>query len=103
MKDKQFRYELQQSNMVKSSGVKIARKHIINDNARFRKENESQLHEAFVENKVLKMKRFYKRRRWDWPPKTHHIATVVHMINGYYGKELVEHTPKDELEQKMKL
>lgn len=88
---------------LKSSGVAISRRNIRQLNARFARENQSLLSEASREREVLRMKAFYTRKKWQWPPRQHWILTTVHLINGYYGKELVKHVPKDELETKLGL
>jgi len=85
--------------VVKSSGVKISRKNIFKDSLRFFKENDLVLSEAHREAKVLSMKRYFLKRNWTWPPKTHKNATTVHMINIYYGKVICKHVPQDDLEK----
>jgi hypothetical protein len=92
-------YSRQFTEVMKSSGCKISRKAINDGMRRFVKENESLLAEAQRESSVLRMKGFYKKRGWEFPPKVHRYKTVCDLINGYYGKELVKHTPKDEIEK----
>ena len=100
MKNKR-NFELETTNELKESGVKVSRGVIAQGHRRYYEKNESVIQEGAREQRVLKMKRFYTRRKWQWPPKRHHIATVVHMINGYYGKEVTKHTPKDSFEDRL--
>lgn len=88
-------------NQLKDSGCKISRGAMYRDHKRFIEENESAIQEAKREQKVLQMKKHYLRKGWTFPPKQHPHATIVHLINGYYGKEVCKHTPKDELEEKL--
>lgn len=101
MNNKDHRQILKRTDIevIKSSGVKISRKEIIRGGSRFVEENQNQLNEAERERRVLNMKKYFKRRGWEFPPKTHHIVTIVHMLNGYYGKEICQHLPKDKLEK----
>ena len=87
--------------IIKSQGVSISRWNIKKLDHRAYIENASVIAEGARERAVLRMKSFYKRRGWAWPPKTMRNVTSVHLINGYYGKELVKHDPKDELEKKV--
>ena len=93
------KFSTQHTEIIKSQGCKISRKAINDGMRRFVKENESLLAEAQRERSVLKMKTFYTRKGWLFPPKTHRYKTVCDLINGYYGKELVKHTPPDEIEK----
>jgi hypothetical protein len=92
-------YSRQFTEIIKSSGCKISRKAINDGMRRFVKENESLLAEAQRERSVLKMKTFYTRKGWEFPPKVHKYKTVCDLINGYYGKELVKHIPEDDIEK----
>jgi hypothetical protein len=92
-------FSMQQTEIIKSSGCKISRTAINDGMRRFIKENESLLTEAQRERSVLRMKTFYTKRGWIFPPKKHKHKTVCDLINGYYGKELVKHTPKDAIEK----
>lgn len=74
---------------LKSSGVKCSRKELFNQGMRFYNENKDVLNEGKVEMHILNMKRFYKRKGWSFPPRKAN-STLASMINGYYGKELVE-------------
>jgi hypothetical protein len=88
-------------NQLKSEGVKVSRKVMAEGGKRYYQMNESAIQEGAREIRVLNMKRFYNKRGWSFPPKSHPIATTVHLINGYYGKDVVKHTPKDSLEKKL--
>lgn len=79
----------------------VAFRKIVKDHHKFLDENQSVLSEAAREQKVLRMKRGFLRRGWQWPPKTHRHVTVVHLINNYYGEEVCKHLPQDELERKV--
>jgi len=99
-KTRKIRKKLQkQVEIIKETGVKIDRKHIYGDYMRYTKENQSALKEAQDEMKVLRMKKFFKFKGWNFPPETHKATTVVHLLNNYYGKEVCRHEPKDELEK----
>lgn len=87
--------------LIKSQGVSISRGNIKKLDRRAYVENASVMAEGARERAVLRMKSFYKRKGWSWPPKTMRSVTNVHLINGYYGKELVKHNPEDELEKKV--
>jgi len=90
-------------NKIKSTGVGISHKEIIKDGLRAYKENASEIALAEREQSVLRMKSYYRKRGWSFPPKTMASVTNVHLINEYYGKEVCVHTPKDKLEKKLKV
>ena len=81
------------------SDTKISRRSIAKEFKKFVVENQSVLTEAQREQQVLRMKSFYKRKGWSWPPRQLSNASTVHLINEYYGKEVTKHTPKDKLEE----
>lgn len=97
--DKWFKTQMSYANSLKSDGVKISRGNILKGHRNFLKHNQEALSEGYREQKVLKMKRYYKKRGWDFPPKSHKIKTICDLINGYYEKEVTKHTPRDELEK----
>jgi hypothetical protein len=101
-KNKKQNLVSQDLNALKGSGIKISRGEMYKQGRRFMDENSSLFNEANTERRVLGMKKFYTRKGWNWPPKKHPIVTTVHLINSYYGKEVCKHTPKDELENKLK-
>lgn len=76
----------QATNAVKNTGVKISKKNIIRDHYKFLQENAKVLDEARLEQDILAIKRFYKRNKWAFPPKTHIIQKVVDQLNAYYGE-----------------
>ena len=91
MKEKKIKQHPGQAynNILKSSGIACSRKELNKMGRRFICENASVLSDAHTEIKVLNMKRFYKRKGWSFPPQKAN-STLANMINGYYGKELVE-------------
>lgn len=95
---KKFRRQIgrEETELLKNSGIKISRSAIAAGQHRFFKENESLLEEARRETAVLRMKRFYEIKKWRWPPQKHPNVTIVHLINGYYGKEVCTHIPKND-------
>lgn len=74
---------------LKSSGVKCSRQELWKQGVRFYNENKDILDEARTERAVLKLKYFYKRKGWNFPPRVAN-RTTAEMINGYYGQKLVE-------------
>jgi len=85
--------------VLKSQGVKISRGNIYALGKRHVQENASAISEGQQEQSLLRMKSFYKRKGWLWPPKKHPVVTIVHLINKYYGKDVCIHTPKDAMEK----
>lgn len=90
-------------NKLKSTGVGISHRNIIKDGLRATQENQSELALAEREQTVLRMKSYFKRRGWTFPPRGMASATMVHLINEYYGKEVCVHDPKDKLEKQIAL
>lgn len=88
--------------VMKSQGTSISRSVMKGHDIKFYKENESVISECQREMRVLRMKRHFLKKNWAWPPRQHHIASICHLINVYYGKELVKHVPKDNLEKLIK-
>lgn len=89
--------------ILKSQGLGISRSVIQEQDRIFYKENESAITEGAREMKVLNMKKFFVRKGWTWPPRKHKEVTICHMINTYYGKDIVKHTPEDNLEKILKV
>ena len=92
----------QSFNLIKSTGVTVSRRNLWKLGNRAYVENQDLIIEAEKEQTVLRLKRFYERKGWAFPPKTMNKATTVHLINEYYGKEVCKHTPLDKMEATLK-
>ena len=84
---------------LKSSGVKVSRANLWRDHRRYLEENRELITEGQREMRVLNMKRFYKKRGWKFPPKSHKDVSICHLLNVYYEKDVCKHIPQDELEK----
>jgi len=77
-------------NTLKNAGVKCSRDVLFREGLRFHEENKELLQEAMIETKVLRVKKYYKFKGWNFPPR---IADkkLADMINQYYGKHIVNY------------
>lgn len=88
--------------VLKSCGISISRAAMKENDRRFYRENESMIVETQRENRVLRIKQYFERKKMMWPPLQHPNVTICHLINSYYGKDLVKHVPKDKLEKRLR-
>jgi len=80
---------------IQAQGSKAGKSAIARMRVRFCEENADILKEARIEQTVLRTKRFFKKMKWEWPPKKHICKDIADAINAYYGEEICEHIPRN--------
>ena len=89
-KEIEFQAKIREVETLKSSGVKCSRRVLDSLGWSFFNENKKVLNEGAREMKVLRLKKFYRMRGWNFPPRIAEPYTAD-LINNYYGKHLVDY------------
>lgn len=74
-------------NVLKTQGASSTRAGLRSMERRFYDENRDVLAEAKAEQSMLRMKKYFLRRNWIFPPRTHQLQYIVDAINKRYGEE----------------
>jgi len=89
-KERAFERRIQEVESLKSSGIKVSRHQLFSLGRSYYENNKEVINEGEKEMKVLNLKKFFRRRGWNFPPRIAEPHTAD-LINSYYGKHLVDY------------